>query len=392
LVSGLDWKLSRYLTYFADGGEAPVVVGFAGGESDLDFELAFPIVYPQNITLYQVDDTYYSEGYSNATGNFNTFFDAIDGSYCTYCADGECGDDPDLDPTYPDDSSRSGYQGKLQCGVYKPTNVMSISYGEQEQDLPEYYQRRQCNEFMKLGLQGVSIFVASGDSGVAGIPGDGSPNGCLGPNATVFSPTEPNSCPYLTNVGATKVYPGRTVYEPESAANDPAGHPYRSAYSSSGGFSNIFDVPDYQKSAVATYFQQHNPPYPYYYDGKYNSSNGGLYNRNGRGIPDVAANGDNLATYVQGKFTLEGGTSASSPIFASLVNRIVEERLAIGKGPVGFINPVLYSNPGVLNDITNGSNPGCGSAGFSAVKGWDPVTGLGTPNYPKMLDLFLSLP
>lgn len=74
------------------------------------------------------------------------------------------------------------------------------------------------------------------------------------------------------------------------------------------------------------------------------------------------------------------------------MNRLNEERMAIGKGPVGFLNPVLYENPWVLNDITNGSNPGCGTDGFYAVKGWDPVTGLGTPNYPKMLQLFLSLP
>ena len=59
----------------------------------------------------------------------------------------------------------------------------------------------------------------------------------------------------LTNVGATKVYPGKTVYEPESAANDLAGHPYRSAYSSGGGFSNIFNVPDYQASAVSNFFK-----------------------------------------------------------------------------------------------------------------------------------------
>jgi tripeptidyl-peptidase-1 len=39
----------------------------------------------------------------------------------------------------------------------------------------------------------------------------------------------------------------------------------------------------------------------------------------------------------------------------------------------------------------NGSNPGCGTDGFYAVKGWDPVTGLGTPNYPKMLRLFMGL-
>ena len=69
--------------------------------------------------------------------------------------------------------------------------------------------------------------------------------------------------------------------------------------------------------------------------------------------------GDNIATYIGGKFVLSGGTSASSPIFASLVNRIVEERIRAGKGPVGFINPVLYKNPQVLNDITNGTNPGC---------------------------------
>ncbi|RHZ45550.1 uncharacterized protein CDV56_104514, partial [Aspergillus thermomutatus] len=71
---------------------------------------------------------------------------------------------------------------------------------------------------------------------------------------------------------------------------------------------------------------------------------------------------------------------------------INEERLAVGKGPVGFVNPVLYAHPEVLNDVTNGTNVGCGSEGFSAIKGWDPATGLGTPNYPKMKKLFLSLP
>lgn len=106
----------------------------------------------------------------------------------------------------------------------------------------------------------------------------------------------------------------------------------------------------------------------------------------------MAANGLNIALFVGGDFGTEGGTSASSPIFASLINRIIEERLAVGKGPLGFINPVLYTNPQVLNDITNGSNPGCGTDGFQAAAGWDPVTGLGTPNYPKMLELFLSLP
>lgn len=142
----------------------------AGIESDLDFQLAIPIIYPQTTTLYQTDDLYYSEGKDpNATGIFNTFFDAIDGSYCTYSAYGETGNDPVLvgrvsdmyglkvvthsdcqDPHYPDPHPH-GYKGQLMCGVYKPTNVISISYGEQEQDLPAYYQERQCNgEFSQI--------------------------------------------------------------------------------------------------------------------------------------------------------------------------------------------------------------------------------------------------
>ena len=170
-------------------------------------------------------------------------------------------------------------------------------------------------------------------------------------------------------------------------------------YSSGGGFSNVYPVPSYQQAAVDTFFSEHNPEYPYY-STLLNSSDqfadlgsqGGIYNRIGRGIPDVAANGDNTAVYVGGEFMRGGGTSASTPIFASIVNRINEERLAAGKAAVGFLNPTLYEHPEVLNDITNGTNPGCGTEGFRASTGWDPVTGLGTPNYGKMLELFLSLP
>ena len=39
-----------------------------------------------------------------------------------------------------------------------------------------------------------------------------------------------------------------------------------------------------------------------------------------------------------------------------------------------------------------GDNPGCGTDGFNATIGWDPVTGLGTPNYPKLLAAWLALP
>lgn len=56
------------------------------------------------------------------------------------------------------------------------------------------------------------------------------------------------------------------------------------------------------------------------------------------------------------------------------------------------MNPTLYKNPQVFNDITNGTNPGCLTQGFSAVPGWDPLTGLGTPNFGKLLELYLGLP
>jgi tripeptidyl-peptidase-1 len=77
---------------FIDGAKFPPF-SWAGGESNLDFELAFPLIYPQTITLYQTDDEYYSASSVPGTGFFNTFLDAIDGSYCTYSAFGETGDD-----------------------------------------------------------------------------------------------------------------------------------------------------------------------------------------------------------------------------------------------------------------------------------------------------------
>ncbi|QKX54466.1 uncharacterized protein TRUGW13939_01552, partial [Talaromyces rugulosus] len=373
-----------------DGGSAPVSKAKAGVESDLDMQLAYPIIYPQTLTLFQTDDSNYATGKKNSNGFLDTFLDAIDGSYCTSCYEGLCGSDLNVDPVYPDETT-GGYNGSLMCGTYKAANVISVSYGGQEHDFPEKYQRRQCNEFMKLGMRGVSVFFASGDNGVAGPAIFDDHHGCLGSNSTVFNPGFPNNCPYVTNVGATKIPPGKTVHDPEVAVVDYAGYPFTNAFASGGDFSNIYPTPDYQAEAVKKYFDSHNPPYPYYNGNSSFGENGGRYNRLGRGYPDVAANGDNTAIYNKGKYVLSGGTSASAPIFAAVINRIVDERLSKGRPPLGFINPVLYENPQVLNDITSGSNPGCGTDGFSTAPGWDPVTGLGTPNYPKMLDLLVNI-
>lgn len=68
----------------------------------------------------------------------------------------------------------------------------------------------------------------------------------------------------------------------------------RSKDSSGGGFSNIHPIPAYQKSAVATYLSQHDPPYKSYSVLVNDTSqiasleSLGVYNRIGRGIPDVS--------------------------------------------------------------------------------------------------------
>lgn len=219
-----------------DGGFAPGV--YAGGESDLDFQISYPIIYPQNSILFQTDDINYALGLEGGGGFLNTFLDAIDGSYCNYTAFGETGD-ASIDPVYPDPDIVGGYEGKLQCGVYKPTHVISISYGEQEDDLPTNYQQRQCSEFMKLGMQGTSVILASGDSGVAARgTDDGNADGCLG-TGQVFNPDFPASCPYLTAVGAT-LLTGSAAMDQETAVT---------RFPSGGGFSNIY--PRYERPALA---------------------------------------------------------------------------------------------------------------------------------------------
>lgn len=100
-----------------DGATAPVDQGSAGGESDLDFEIAIPIIYPQGTELY--------EAAVQNNDIFNTFLDAVDGAYCT--SDG--GDDPTVDGTTPNE----------QCGTFTPANVISFSYGTAEVDYPTKY-------------------------------------------------------------------------------------------------------------------------------------------------------------------------------------------------------------------------------------------------------------
>lgn len=212
--------------------------------------------------------------------------------------------------------------GKLQCGIYKPTNVISASYGEAEADLPINYSKRQCNEFMKLGLQGHSIMVSSGDYGVASSPGDVSASGCLGPEGKIFNPTYPSNCPYVTSVGATMLYADQTVRDAESVMQVNLGGTAVN-FSSAGGFSNFYSQPSYQKQAVEHYFDVAKPNYPFYSELNVDlNTTKGLYNRIGRGFPDVSANGAFLLMYIDGGLVHEFGTSLGSPNFASVVTLV----------------------------------------------------------------------
>ncbi|KAL8280252.1 hypothetical protein RQP46_007366 [Phenoliferia psychrophenolica] len=348
-------------THFLDGGVVtPVPTAFqVNGESDLDLEYAMGIVYPLVPILYQV----------GADASFNDFLNGLDESYCTY----EGGDD----------SIYANYPGS--CGTLPYSAVISTSYAYNEDDLTLAYETRQCYEYAKLGMAGTTFLFSSGDYGVAGNSGDcinGAPSG--GDNeatGTTFNPSFPSTCPFVTSVGATQVKAGADlVNDPENAEEA-----CETIIYSGGGFSNNFEMPSYQKGKLATFFKDHLPTYT---AAQYNN------NQSARGFPDIALNGANYAVSYSGQNGMVYGTSASSPAGAALFTLINDARLAAGKGPIGFINPAMYSeafNEG-FQDITSGGNQGCGTPGFSAVTGWDPVTGLGTPNFQKLKDLWLALP
>ncbi|KAF8891614.1 family S53 protease-like protein [Gymnopilus junonius] len=220
-----------------------------------------------------------------------------------------------------------------------PPTVLTTSYGQNENTISRSLANQLCNAYTQLGARGTSILFASGDGGVSG-----SQSG----RCTTFLPTFPSGCPFMTSVGATT---GIT----ETAATF-----------SSGGFSNFFARPSYQSTAVSSYLTA------------LGSTNAGKFNTSGRAFPDVSAQGENVEIVVGGQTGTVAGTSCSSPIFAS--------------SPLGFLNPFLTLLPAkqpltMLPQVRikiSCDNPGCNTNGFPAKAGWDPVTGLGTPNFAKV--------
>lgn len=112
---------------------------------------------------------------------------------------------------------------------------------------------------------------------------------------------------------------------------------------------------------------------------------------------------------VDGEPQFAGGTSAATPVVAAVLTLLNDARFRAGQPAIGFANPLLYSiGSQGINDITSGAAVGCEGpfpnpltgeniptaplipyATWNATQGWDPVTGLGTPNFGKMRELAL---
>jgi tripeptidyl-peptidase-1 len=253
--------------------------------------------------------------------------------------------------------------------------VHSVSYGSQGDYPSVAYRDRLNTEFQKVGTRGVSIVFASGDDG-AGCEGAGEASSAQKGCDCTFYPSFPATCPYVTSVGATKFISGNSG--PEAAV---------SLFKSGGGFSQAFPTQSYQSSDIKAYLKS-----------GVTLPASCSFNASGRGTPDVAALGDEYFQVVNGGSTIPvGGTSASSPSFAAIITLLNDLRLDNGKSTLGFLNPFLYktasNNPDAFFDVTEGNNKNsfcCKSGqedGFLCAAGWDPVTGLGTPNYDVLKNL-----
>ncbi|KAH8810379.1 subtilisin-like protein [Flagelloscypha sp. PMI_526] len=321
-------------TYFSvNGGQNPQTNGTAGAEANLDVQWAYGVSYPAKQTFWST------------------------------------GGSPPFNPSeWTPENTNEPYAEWLDFVLASEEVPLAIStsYDDEEQTVPKDYAVRVCQQLAQLGARGVSLMFSSGDYGV----GDGStdPNDTqchiIGTDTLRFLPNFPSSCPYVTSVGGTYGYPEVAV----------------SRFYSGSGFSDYFETPDYQKDAVAAYVAS----LP---DGLYD----GLYNPQGRAYPDISAQSDFYRIYYNTRLVHIGGTSASSPAFTGIVALLNDVRLNAGKAPLGFLNPLIYSLKGQgFNDVVSGNAAGCGTVGFNATTGWDPVTGYGTPDFSLLKDLVLQ--
>jgi kumamolisin len=241
-----------------------------------------------------------------------------------------------------------GFIDALTTAVHDTTlrpSIVSISWGGPENSWTAQARNSLNSACQDAATMGVTVFVASGDSGAT----DGSSDGALEVDF-------PSSSPFVIGCGGTKLALSGNSISSEVGWNQLA----QDEGASGGGVSEVFALPPFQTGAKV-------PKAP----------NGFV----GRGVPDVSADADPASGYevlVDGTPTVIGGTSAVAPLWAGLLARINQ---SIGK-PAGYLNPLLYAAAAekTFHDITSGTN-----GGYSAAPGWDPCTGLGSPNGAALL-------
>jgi kumamolisin len=243
-------------------------------------------------------------------------------------------------------NNEQGYIDAFSTALHDQTHnpsVISVSWGGAENGLASWTSSLTSvlDDAQSLG---VTIFISSGDGG-AGSPAEVS---------------YPASDPNVTGCGGT------TIENVSGSSFDQVAWG-----GSGGGVSNAFGVPVWQDKITIP--ASLNP-----------------IGHVGRGIPDVAGNGDPASGYeiiVAGASAgIWGGTSAVAPFYAGLI-----ARLNAGTGePAGFLNADLYAwaaeNSGPFADVTSGNNDTAGS-GYAAAVGWDAVTGWGSLNGTALFNL-----
>jgi subtilase family serine protease len=254
---------------------------------------------------------------------------------------------------------------------HKLGSIISQSWGASELTLENaqgQQERQLWNDLLQKSTtqQSITYISSSGDHGATDV------TDMAGHKlATIPAVSFAADSPWITSVGGTTLKRNGTTFS-EQVWNDNAGG------ATGGGFSKFYSMPDYQKTLPASTQQQF---------------------QNRRGIPDVSAVADpytGMAFYLDGEWSLAGGTSASAPLWAGIM-AIANQQA--GRS-LGFINPALYklANSSTYDqdfrDITIGNNDNKLSkvTGYSATKGWDASTGLGSPNVEKLIpDLIAAM-
>ncbi|GJJ11886.1 hypothetical protein Clacol_006124 [Clathrus columnatus] len=236
-------------------------------------------------------------------------------------------------------------------GLENMPKVTTVANGVEESMISVELAQTTCEAIQQYVTRGGTFIAVAGDAAVSS---------AQPPSCTTFQPFFPGTCPWALAVGATNWSSSTEI----------------AAAVASGGFSNIFPVQDHQANAVTGYLDQIGGLYA------------GLYNKAGRGFPDIAIVGLNLLVQNQGGFELGSGAPFGLSIVAAMVSGLNQQRANEGKPSLGFLNPLLYENKDKMNDITQGSgfNPECN---FPVKSGWDPITGLGSFHFDKMASILV---